>query len=51
MMLMGFDNNRFTVQEFTAAAGDYPMQHLNYEDLETSISLIMKKMQGSARLN
>jgi DNA-binding response OmpR family regulator len=51
MMLMGFDNNRFKVQEFTEAAGDYPVQQLNYEDLEISLSLIMKKTQGSTRLN
>jgi len=51
MMLMGFDNNKFKVQEFTEPAGDSPIQQLNYEDLEISISLLMKKMQGPVRIN
>jgi DNA-binding response OmpR family regulator len=51
MILIGFDNDKFKVQEFTEAAGDYAVQQLNYEDLEISINLLMKKMQGSISLN
>lgn len=51
MMLMGFEDDKFTVQEFNEAPGNYPVQQLNYEDLEISISLLIKKMQGSIGLN